>query len=109
MKIALFFEDEMLCSIDEMIEDKCLKILILEMDGTLRERTRITTEYMINQNINYISLWLLSSHISGILVSGISGNIRSLFEKMDISTKIVKKEPVNFFMNNDVVIMNDLL
>ncbi|MDR1500821.1 MAG: hypothetical protein LBT43_00005 [Prevotella sp.] len=109
MKIALFFEDDMFCRIDDTVENRQLKVLILNIDDDAGSKTEITTEYISNQNINYLSLWLLSSRISRILVSGISGNVRKLFEKMSISIKIVYEQQLNSLLNNDKMKINDLI
>lgn len=99
----------MFCRIDDTVENRLLKVLILDIDDDTDSKTQTTTEYIYNQNINYLSLWLLSSRISRVLVSGISENVRKLFEKMSISIKIVYEQQLNSLLNNDKMKISDLI
>ncbi|MDR1504374.1 MAG: hypothetical protein LBT43_18150 [Prevotella sp.] len=98
MKAAIFYEDDKLCGLDDDIKIKKIKIQILNIE--VEKKQILKTEYFIKQDINFVSLWLLSMQIEIVFVSSIEEKTNLLFRKMRIIVNIIDKEEDSFTSNS---------
>lgn len=102
MKIAIFLEDENLCRLDASVEEKLLKVCILDTKEECHNELKITYDYIYKQSINYISLCLISWRINRVITAGINENAQRLFIKMNISVEILSRDQYNRFFDSNL-------
>ena len=91
MKIALFMKEE---KIDEMYADT-IPIIVLRVSNN--SITEIEKDFLVNKDINYLALWLLTKRIREIYVMDIDPLIKKLFEKLGVivrNYKDIEKNPL---------------
>jgi len=82
MRIALLLKDN---KIDESYTDT-IPIIVLYTDN--KSIVEVEKDIIVNKDVNYLALWLLTKRIKEVYVMDIDPLIRKLFEKLGV---IVRK------------------
>lgn len=91
MKIALFMKGK---KIGETYADT-IPIIVLRVNNN--SITEIEKDFLVNKDINYLALWLLTKRIKEIYVMDIDPLIKKLFEKLGVvvrNYKDIEKNPL---------------
>lgn len=91
MKVALFMKEEV---IDEMYTDT-IPIIVLHMNDKFI--MDVEKDFLVNKDVNYLALWLLTKRIREIYVMDIDPLVKKLFEKLGVivrSYKDIEKNPL---------------